>query len=70
MPRKKELPAPDSGEQDDLLSTEPQESPNAPLTEPINVFWAGHIMKISFRDDYIAAAATCQYYLKINEIFY
>ena len=34
MPRKKELPAPDSGEQDDLLSTEPQESPNAPLTEP------------------------------------
>ena len=34
MPRKKELPAPDSGEQDDLLSTEPQESPDAPLTEP------------------------------------
>ena len=30
MPRKKELPAPDSGEQDDLLSTEPQESPDAP----------------------------------------
>ena len=28
MPRKKELPAPDSGEQDDLLSTEPQESPD------------------------------------------
>ena len=35
MPRKKELPAPDSGEQDDLLSTEPQESPDAPLTEPM-----------------------------------
>ena len=34
MPRKKKLPAPDSGEQDDLLSTEPQESPDAPLTEP------------------------------------
>lgn len=34
MPRKKELPVPDSGEQDDLLSTEPQESPDAPLTEP------------------------------------
>lgn len=34
MPRKKELPAPDSGEQDDLLSTEPQESHDAPLTEP------------------------------------
>lgn len=34
MPRKKELPAPDSGEQDDLLSTELQESPDAPLTEP------------------------------------
>lgn len=34
MPRKKEVPAPDSGEQDDLLSTEPQESPDAPLTEP------------------------------------
>ena len=34
MPRKKELPAPDSGEQDDLLSTEPQVSPDAPLTEP------------------------------------
>ena len=34
MPRKKELPAPDSDEQDDLLSTEPQESPDAPLTEP------------------------------------
>ena len=29
MPRKKELPVPDSGEQDDLLSTEPQESPDA-----------------------------------------
>ena len=28
MPRKKELPAPDSGEQDDLLSTEPQERPS------------------------------------------
>ena len=27
MPRKKELPAPDSGEQDNLLSTEPQKSP-------------------------------------------
>ena len=27
MPRKKELPAPDSGEQDDLLPTEPQEEP-------------------------------------------
>ena len=34
MPRKKELPAPDSGEQDNLLSTEPQKSPDAPLTEP------------------------------------
>ena len=34
MPRKKELPAPDSGEQDDLLSAETQESPDAPLTEP------------------------------------
>ena len=34
MPRKKELPAPDSGEQDDLLSTETQELPDAPLTEP------------------------------------
>lgn len=27
MPRKRELPAPDSGEQDDLLPTEPQEEP-------------------------------------------
>ena len=27
MPRKKELPAPDSGKQDDLLPTEPQEEP-------------------------------------------
>lgn len=34
MPRKKELPAPDSGEQDDLLSTEPQELSNTPLPEP------------------------------------
>ena len=34
MPRKKELPAPDSGEQDDLLSTETQELPDTPLTEP------------------------------------
>ena len=34
MPRKKELPAPDSGEQDGLLSAETQESPDAPLTEP------------------------------------
>ena len=34
MPRKKELPVPDSGEQDDLLSAETQESPDAPLTEP------------------------------------
>ena len=34
MPRKKELPAPDSGEQNDLLSAETQESPDAPLTEP------------------------------------
>ena len=28
MPRKKELPAPESGEQDDLLSTETQELPH------------------------------------------
>ena len=35
MPRKKELPAPDSGEQDDLLSAETQEFPDAPLTEPV-----------------------------------
>ena len=34
MPRKKELPAPDSGEQDDLLPTETQELPDAPLTAP------------------------------------
>lgn len=34
MPRKKELPAPDGGEQDDLLSTEMQELPDAPLTVP------------------------------------
>ena len=34
MPRKKELPVPDSGEQDDLLSAEMQEFPDAPLTEP------------------------------------
>ena len=34
MPRKKELPVPDSGEQDDLLSAETQELPGAPLTEP------------------------------------
>ena len=33
MPRKKELPAPDSGEQDNLLFTETQELPNTPLTE-------------------------------------
>lgn len=35
MPRKKELPAPDSGEQDGLLSAETQEFPDAPLTEPV-----------------------------------
>ena len=35
MPRKKELPAPDSGEQDDLFSAEPQELPDTPLTEPL-----------------------------------
>ena len=35
MPRKKELPVPDSGEQDDLLSAETQEFPDAPLTEPV-----------------------------------
>ena len=34
MPRKKELPAPESGEQDDLLSTETQELPDPPLTAP------------------------------------
>ena len=34
MPRKKELPAPDSGEQDDLLSAETQEFPDTPLPEP------------------------------------
>ena len=34
MPRKKELPAPDGGEQDDLLSAETQELSDAPLTEP------------------------------------
>ena len=34
MPRKKELPAPDSSEQDDLLSAETQELPNTPLPEP------------------------------------
>ena len=34
MPRKKELPAPDSGEQEDLLSTETQELPDTPLPEP------------------------------------
>ena len=34
MPRKKELPVPESSEQDDLLSTEAQELPDAPLTEP------------------------------------
>lgn len=34
MPRKKELPAPDSSEQDALLSTETQELPDTPLTEP------------------------------------
>ena len=33
MPRKKELPAPDGGEQDDLLSTETQKLPDVPLTE-------------------------------------
>ena len=31
MPRKKELPAPDSGEQDDLLSAETQELPDTLL---------------------------------------
>lgn len=35
MPRKKELPAPDSSEQDDLLSAETREFPDAPLTEPV-----------------------------------
>ena len=35
MPRKKELSVPDSGEQDDLLSAETQEFPDAPLTEPV-----------------------------------
>ena len=35
MPRKKELPVPDSGEQDDLLSAETQKFPDAPLTEPV-----------------------------------
>lgn len=35
MPRKKELPAPDSGEQDDLLFTETQELPVTSLTEPL-----------------------------------
>ena len=34
MPRKKELPVPDSGEQDALLSTETQELLDTPLTEP------------------------------------
>ena len=29
MPRKKELPVPDSGEQDNLLSTEPQKMAHA-----------------------------------------
>lgn len=33
MPRKKELPVPDSGEQDDLLSSETQKLPDVPLTE-------------------------------------
>ena len=35
MPRKKELPVPDSGEEDGLLSAETQEFPDAPLTEPV-----------------------------------
>ena len=34
MPRKKELPAPESGEQDDLLSAETQELPDTLLPEP------------------------------------
>ena len=34
MPRKKELPVPDSSEQDDLLSAETQELPNTPLPDP------------------------------------
>ena len=34
MPRKKELPALDSGEQDDLLSAETQELSGTPLPEP------------------------------------
>lgn len=34
MPRKKELPVPESGEQNDLLSAETQELSNTPLPEP------------------------------------